>query len=82
MKQGTLGGSRNTDGNVPNVNFNNSKVNINWYNPDNANDNLRTREIVSKIKKEPSATGLLSYSRRYLIQPFVILDISCIDFSK
>jgi len=31
------------------VNFNpdNGKVNVNWYNPDNRNDNLRVRQEVS-----------------------------------
>ncbi|MDP2656200.1 MAG: hypothetical protein Q8P11_01405 [bacterium] len=40
-------GSRNVDGNVPNVNFNDGKVKVNWYNTDNYNDNLRLREVVS-----------------------------------
>lgn len=42
--------SRYSDGNVPNVNWNsdNDKLNVNWYNPDNANDNLRGRVEVSK----------------------------------
>jgi len=53
MKPDTSSGSRNTDGNVLNVNFNDSKVNVNWYNPGNANDKLRVREIVSEIKKSP-----------------------------
>ena len=39
-------GSRTADGNVPNVNWNpdNRQINVNLYNPDNANDNLRARE--------------------------------------
>ena len=41
-KKGT--GSRYSDGNVPNVNWNDSKMNVNWYNPDNRNDNLRSRQ--------------------------------------
>lgn len=47
-------GSRNSDGNVPNVNWNsdNDKLQVNWYNPDNANDNLRGRSEVSKIKNK------------------------------
>ena len=42
--------SRNSDGNVPNVNWNsdNDKLQVNWNNPDNANDNLRGRVEVSK----------------------------------
>lgn len=48
MKPSINAGSRNTDGNVPNVNFNDSKVYVNNYNPDNHNDNLRAREVVSQ----------------------------------
>lgn len=46
-------GSRNSDGNVPNVNWNssNDKLNVNWNYPDNANDNLRSRAEVSKNKE-------------------------------
>jgi len=42
-------GSRNVDGNVPNVNWNagNRKVYVNWYNCDNRNDNWRARSEVS-----------------------------------
>jgi len=49
-------GSRYRDGNVPNVNFNSNdrKVNVNWTNPDNANDNLRSRQ---KFQKEKSASA-------------------------
>jgi hypothetical protein len=38
-------GSRDPNGNVPNVNWNpdNAKLNVNWYNPNNRNDNLRSR---------------------------------------
>ncbi len=41
-------GSRSRNGNVPNANWNDGKfhVNVNWYNPDNANANLRGRQIV------------------------------------
>lgn len=48
-------GSRNSDSNVPNVNWNpdNRKVYVNWYNPDNRNDNLRTRAEVSTIERGP-----------------------------
>lgn len=37
--------SRDSDGNVPKVNWNqdNSKVNVNWYYSDNRNENLRSR---------------------------------------
>lgn len=48
MKVSKISGSRNSDGNVPKVYWNDaSKLNVNWYNPDNANDNLRSREVVS-----------------------------------
>lgn len=42
-------GSRNPNGNVPNVNWNPNygKVNVNWWNPDNRNGNIRPREEVS-----------------------------------
>lgn len=46
-------GSRYSDGNVPNVNWNDGKMNVNWYNPGNANDNLRARSEVSKKKSLP-----------------------------
>jgi len=39
--------SRNSDGNVPNVNWNDGKLNVNWNYADNANDNLRSRAEVS-----------------------------------
>ena len=52
-------GSRSDNGNVPNANWNDGKfnVNVNWYNPDNANDNLRGRQIVSI--KEAMASFML-----------------------
>ena len=43
-----LTGSRYSDGNVPNVNWNDDKMNVNWYNPDNADDNLRARQKFPK----------------------------------
>lgn len=46
--QGNKTGSRNADGNVPNVNWNDDKLNVNWTNPDNQNDNLRSRAEVSE----------------------------------
>lgn len=46
-----ISGSRNSDGNVPKVYWNDTdKLNVNWYNPDNANDNLRSREVASDKK--------------------------------
>jgi hypothetical protein len=52
MELGNITGSRYSDGNVPNVNWNsdNRKVNVNWYNPDNADDNIRSRSEVSAKK--------------------------------
>lgn len=49
MELGNKTGSHNSDDNVPNVNWNpeNRKVYVNWYNPDNSNDNLRSRSEVS-----------------------------------
>jgi hypothetical protein len=43
------------DQNVPNVNWNDGKLNVNWYNRDNANGNLRSREVVL----QKSRRGLL-----------------------
>lgn len=40
-------GSRNSDGNVPNANWNDDKFNVNWYNPTNRNPNLRPRSLQS-----------------------------------
>ncbi len=73
-------GSRNFDGNVPNVNWNdfNGKMNVNWTNPSNANGNLRVREVVSHERSPPHG-GDLYFSD--LIQPFVILDVSCKSIS-
>ena len=44
-------GSRNSDGNVPNANWNDDKFQVNWNNADNRNDNLRSREEVSRKKE-------------------------------
>ena len=43
-ENGQYSGSRYDDGNVPNVNWNDDKMNVNRYNPDNSNDNLRSRQ--------------------------------------
>ena len=44
-------GSRNADGNVPSVNLNDDgNVNVNYWNPQNANDNLRFRLEISRNK--------------------------------
>jgi len=50
MGSDNISGSRNPDGNVPNVNFNDDKVNVNYYNPDNSNENLRVRSEVSRAR--------------------------------
>jgi len=47
---GTNTGSRNSDGNVPNANWNDGKFYVNWYNADNSNSNLRARVEVSRRK--------------------------------
>jgi hypothetical protein len=54
MKSDKLSGSRYHDGNVPDVNWNryNDKLNVNWYNSDNANDNLRSRQKFPRFKQE------------------------------
>jgi hypothetical protein len=39
-------GSRNSDGNVPNMNWNDSKVQVNWYNLDNSNSDYGLRSEV------------------------------------
>ncbi|TSC91623.1 MAG: hypothetical protein CEN90_421 [Parcubacteria group bacterium Licking1014_17] len=47
MRSGTKAGSRNKDGDVPNMYRNSDdKVNVNWNNTGNANDNLRARQVV------------------------------------
>ena len=40
-------GSRNSDGDVPNVNWNDDKLKVNWNRTSNSNDNLRSRSEVS-----------------------------------
>ena len=56
-------GSRNSDGNVPNVycNSDNRKLYINWYNPDNSNDNMRARAEVSKDKRDSKPISFVVY---------------------
>jgi hypothetical protein len=56
-------GSRYSDGNVPNVNFNDGKVNVNRYDPSNSNDNLRSRlaEVSGKKEKSPVFSGLFCF---------------------
>lgn len=43
-------GSRNFNGNVPNCNRNDDNFHVNWTNPDNANDNLRSRQKFPQAK--------------------------------
>jgi len=50
MKSGKKTGSRQADGNVPNVNWNDGRLKVNWHSTDNHNDNWRAREEVSKKK--------------------------------
>lgn len=67
--------SRNSDGNVPNVNWNSDdrKLNVNWYNPSNAVANIRARAEVSSWKED---LMILFYVSTYFIQPAAILEIS------
>jgi hypothetical protein len=44
-------GSRDSDGNVPNVNWNDDKLNVNWYNSSNSSDDLRSRSAEVSSKK-------------------------------
>lgn len=67
-------GSRDTDGNVPNVNWNpdNRTVNVNWNGLDDSNRNGGVRRAVSTRKSRYRA----GFCVRYRIQPLVILDVS------
>ena len=50
------------DGSVANVNWNDGKLYVNWYNRDNANDNLRSREVVlPKTRSSGSLVNAVSY---------------------
>lgn len=57
-----IAGSRNNDGNVPNVNWNDDKLKVNYCNPDNGNGNLRARAEVSKRSpmRTPFSEDILS----------------------
>ena len=64
-------GSRNSDGNVPNCNWNDGKFYVNWYNADNRNSNLRSRVAVSLppyFRRE--------FRSRNISQPYAIFDAS------
>jgi len=71
MGADNISGSRNPNGNVPNVNWNDDKLNVNYYNPDNSNENLRTRAEVSR--QEALYSGFLSV--RNCCQRVAILEI-------
>ena len=63
----------------------NGKFNVNRYNPDNRDDDLRAREEVSKLKEAPLMRGFFTKPEsyfKYFIQPFIILEISCKPDSK
>ena len=68
-------GSRNADGNVPNANWNDGKFQINWFNTDNRNDNLRPREEISHNR------GLLwpFFVLSLLATCYVIYPIGCLS---
>ncbi len=59
MKSGKITGSRDSDGDVLNANWNDGKFQVNWNNPDNRNDNWRVRQEVSK-KKSCLIAGFLA----------------------
>lgn len=42
-----IAGSCGGDGSVPNVDWNDGKLKVDWWNPRNANSNLRSRPEVS-----------------------------------
>jgi len=50
-EQNTGSGSRNSDGNVPNANWNDGKFRVNWNYLDNRDPNLRSRQEVSHKKE-------------------------------
>lgn len=74
MKLDNILGSRNSDGNVPNVNWNgdNRKLHVNWYNVDNRNDNLRARAEVSGEGLSHEGSFLFVYASH----PLHIFDTS------
>ena len=49
MKSGNLSGSRYADGDVPDVRWRRyyDELYVYWYSPDNADDDLRSRQAVS-----------------------------------
>ena len=47
MVSGNTTGSRNTDGNVPNANWNDDNFKVNWNYSNNRNHKLRSRSEVS-----------------------------------
>lgn len=60
MKSDKITGSRYSNGNAPNVNWNSNyrKLNISWNYPDNAYPNLRAREKFLK-RRNPILLGFL-----------------------
>lgn len=73
-------GSRNQNGNVPNVNWNDDKMNVNWYNPQNTNDNLRSREVVSIPKRSVIAPFVLNtLSSRWSFEIFLADQTLTVD---
>jgi len=59
MKPDKQTGSRYSNGKVPNVNWNSDKLKVDWYHPDNANDNLRSRQKFQLKKEIPRLSGFL-----------------------
>ncbi len=63
--------SRNSDGNVPNSNWNDDQAKLNWNYSNNRNENLRGREEVSHKKSQTD-----SFYVKELIQLLFSLEIS------
>ena len=60
IKSGKSTGSRCSDGDAPNVNWNDGKMKVNWNYSDNRNDNLRSRQKFLKKKFQFIGTSLYS----------------------
>ena len=67
MKSDKITGSRDADGNVWIVNWNDSKMKVNRNNPDNHNDNWRPRQEVSKKKSRDNRDFLMKNIMRLLL---------------
>lgn len=63
MEPGKETGSRYSNGNIPNVNWNgnNSEMKVSRYNPGNCNDSLRAREKFLKKKSRFNGISLIIF---------------------